>query len=305
MRGSLSTTCGTQLPNMELMSISPPKLLERLEPWRRKLEIGFWLALYAVNAVANSVTATLDLERRGIPFAAWEPVLWESSSALALLALVPAVVWFSSRAPLSWTHWRRSLAWHLGGSVAYSLLHVLGMVAVRHAGYAAMGGQYDFGDWGSELFYEYLKDVRSYASVLALIEGYRFVLRRLAGEARWLDRPDNDRAPASPEYPERFLVKMLGKEFLVPAERIERATAAANYVNLHVGDRDYPLRSTMTGLLDKLDPTRFRRIHRSHIVNLDHVREIEPLESGDARVVMHDGAQLPVSRRYRSNLAED
>lgn len=286
------------------MKTSPSRLPDRFEPWRRHFEISFWVVLYAVNAIANSVTATLDLERRGLDFAPWEPILWESSSALMLLALVPAVVWFSSKMPLSWRHWRRSLAWHLAASVHYSLIHVLGMVAIRHAGYAAMGGQYDFGDWGGELFYEYLKDVRSYVGVLVLIEGYRFVLRRLAGEARWLDRPEDEPAPAGPEYPERFLVKMLGREFLVPARRIERASSAGNYVNLHLGGRDYPLRSTLTALVGKLDPASFRRIHRSHLVNLEHMREIEPLESGDARITMQDGTRLPVSRRYRSNLAE-
>lgn len=286
------------------MTTSPSTALARYEPWRKKFEIGFWVVLYAVNAVANSVTVKLDLDRRQLDFATWEPVVWETSSALALLALIPAVVWFSARMPLSWARWRRTLAWHLAASVAYSLLHVLLMVMIRHAAYAAMGQQYDFGNWSSELVYEYLKDARSYAGVLLLIEGYRFVLRRLKGEARWLDRPDSEPAPPAGDYPERFLVKMLGKEFLVPAARIEWASAAGNYVNLHVDDRDYPLRSTMSALLEKLDPATFRRVHRSHIVNLDHVREIEPLESGDARIFMRDSTQLPVSRRFRSNLSD-
>lgn len=88
-------------------------------------------------------------------------------------------------------------------------------------------------------------------------------------------------------------------------QRIEWASAAGNYVNLHADKRDYPLRSTMSTLLEKLDPASFRRVHRSHIVNLDYVREIEPLESGDARITMHDGTRLPVSRRYRDNLSDD
>lgn len=287
---------------MDAMPVTSRTLLQRYEPWRRKVEVGFWVLLYTFNAIANSATATLDLERRQVEFLPWEPMVWESSSALALLALVPAVVWFSARVPLAWAHWRQVLAWHLAASLAYSVTHVVAMVALRHAVYGLMGAQYDFGDWGSELFYEYLKDVRSYASVLVFIEGYRFIIRRLRGEARWPDQPDSDKLPPTAKYPERFLVKMLGREFLVAAERIEWASAAGNYVNLHVGDRDYPLRSTMTGIIEKLDPTRFRRIHRSHIVNLDYLREIEPLESGDARAVMADGTRLPVSRRYRSEL---
>lgn len=70
---------------------------------------------------------------------------------------------------------------------------------------------------------------------------------------------------------------MLGREFLVPAEDIDRAQAGGNYVNLVVGRREFPFRSTMKDLVERLDPARFRRIHRSHIVRLDRVAEIEPL----------------------------
>jgi len=88
----------------------------------------------------------------------------------------------------------------------------------------------------------------------------------------------------------------------VPANRIEYASASGNYVNLHVAGRDYPLRSTMKDLLARLDPEKFRRAHRSHIVNLDSVAQIEPVDSGDARITMRDGAVLPCSRKYRPAL---
>jgi DNA-binding LytR/AlgR family response regulator len=58
----------------------------------------------------------------------------------------------------------------------------------------------------------------------------------------------------------------------------------------------------MAAIESRLDPGRFVRVHRSYIVNLDCVLEIEPLESGDARAKMRDGSQVPVSRRYRDAL---
>ena len=64
------------------------EILRRFEPWQRVFERGFWIVLYLVNAVANSVTVALDLERRGVDAAPWEAVVWESSSALSLLLLV-------------------------------------------------------------------------------------------------------------------------------------------------------------------------------------------------------------------------
>jgi len=66
--------------------------------------------------------------------------------------------------------------------------------------------------------------------------------------------------------------------------------------------RDYPLRATMAGIEERLDPTRFVRVHRSYIVNLDCLEQIEPLDTGDARLLLKNGARIPCSRRYRSAL---
>jgi DNA-binding LytR/AlgR family response regulator len=190
-------------------------------------------------------------------------------------------------------------------SVVFSLLHVFGMVAIRKLAYAWMGTGYDFGDWSRGLLYEYLKDVRTYITMAATIEAYRFIRRRIKGEARLLDAPDDVQAPPGAiERPERFLVRKLGREFLVAAADIEWLQAAGNYVNLHVRGREYPLRSTIAGIGARLDPVRFTRIHRSYMVNLDRVASIEPLDTGDARVRMSDGSCLPCSRRYREQLRE-
>jgi DNA-binding LytR/AlgR family response regulator len=106
------------------------------------------------------------------------------------------------------------------------------------------------------------------------------------------------------ERPERFLVRKLGREFLVAAADIEWLQAAGNYVNLRVRGHDYPLRSTIAGIGERLDPARFARIHRSYIVNLDQVASIEPLDTGDARVHLRDGGVLPCSRRQREALRD-
>jgi DNA-binding LytR/AlgR family response regulator len=117
-----------------------------------------------------------------------------------------------------------------------------------------------------------------------------------------LDAPDEGPPLDSIERPERFLVRKLGREFLVAAADIEWLQAAGNYVNLRVRGHDYPLRSTIAGIESRLDPARFLRIHRSYIVNFDQIVSIEPLESGDARVHLRDKTVLPCSRRYRDAL---
>jgi hypothetical protein len=277
-------------------------LYERYLPWRRLVEVGFWVCSLLLGAAVNSVIVMLDIERVHLGFAAWEAATWEWSSHLVLLALVPAVIAFEKLVPLEWGRVRRNLPWHVLASVAFSVLHVLAMVALRKGVYAAMGGDYDFGSWPRELFYEYLKDFRTYAGILTTVYLYRLLLLRLQGEARLLDAPDEG-APVEPiERPERFLVRKLGREFLVAANEVEWLQAAANYVNLHVRGRAYPLRTSMAAIEPRLDPGRFVRVHRSYMVNLEHLAEIEPLESGDARLRMRDGSQVPCSRRYRPAL---
>lgn len=288
-------------------SASPPaSLWDRYQPWRRSCEVGFWVVGCISSAVGNSATVMMDIQRAGLAdqYPSWGPMVWEWSSNLVLLALVPALLWFTRRFPLHWDNWRQALLLHAAGSVGFSLLHVLGMVAMRHGAYFALGERYDFGHWPTELIYEYLKDARGYVGSVLLIEGYRLLLRRLQGEAHLLDAPD-DAPPVEPvERPERFLVRKLGREFLVAAGDIEWAQASGNYVNLHVRGRDYPLRSTIGALVERLDPARFQRVHRSVIVNLDQLAAIEPLDSGEARLHLHDGATLPCSRRYRSELRQ-
>jgi hypothetical protein len=274
-------------------------LLQRYLPWRRPVEVAFWVVNFLLAATINSVIVLMDVDRAHLPFAAWQPVAWEWSSNLVLLALVPAVIAFERWKPLQFGLLRRHVPWHLAASVVFSLVHVAVMVGIRQAVYARMGQAYDFGPWHRELPYEYLKDAGSYTGILVTVTLYRLLLLRLQGEARLLSAPDEGPPVEPVERPERFLVRKLGKEFLVAANDIEWLQASGNYVNLRVRGRDYPLRCTLAALEPRLDPARFVRVHRSYMVHLDRIVEIQPQESGDARLLMQDGSRVPCSRRYR------
>ena len=76
-------------------------------------------------------------------------------------------------------------------------------------------------------------------------------------------------------------------------------------MNLHLAGKVYPLRSTIAGIEVQLDPARFLRVHRSHIVNLGFIASIEPTEAGDALIHMKDGAVVACSRRYRPALRQE
>ena len=273
---------------------------ESFQRWRRPFELGFWPAFAVVNTVFNGVIAQMD-HRSLSP---WAPWVWETSSSIVILALLPALIAALRRWPIGWETWQRNVPRHLLCSFVFSLVHVEGMVLLRKLTYVLQGDHYDFGSWWVHFGYEYLKDIRTYFGIIAGISFYRFWVMRLQGEARLLDEPDVGPPVEPVEQPERFLVRKLGKEFLLAAREIEWLQASGNYVNLHVRGRDYPLRATMAGIETRLDAQHFVRVHRSYVVNLDFLVEIEPLETGDARLLMRDGIKIPCSRRYRAALRE-
>lgn len=290
------------------MSTSAGDWLARYQPWRRQAEVAFWVLVLVAEAAFNSVTFWIDLRRSQPQFPFALALAYELTSVLAIGLLIPAVIRFEQRFPLRWGTLRRHIPLHLGGTVAFSLAHVAVMLVFRALLFAAIGRAWQPGDWLQVLGYEYLKDVRTYLLVLVAVWSYRLLLLRLQGEARQLDPPEPPPGEPAPSpvpaaRPERFLVRKLRKEFLIAAADIAWVQAQGNYVALRVHGHEYLLRSTLSEFLEQLDPARFVRVHRSHAVNRDCIAEIEPLESGDARLKMKDGSVVPCSRTHRAALA--
>jgi two-component system LytT family response regulator len=100
----------------------------------------------------------------------------------------------------------------------------------------------------------------------------------------------------------RFAVKDRERFVLLKPDQIDWIHSAANYAELHAGSRSYLVRMTMKELTDRLDPSRFVRIHRSTIVNTDRIVEIRPQSHGEFQVVVQDGTRLRLGRRYRDRL---
>jgi len=100
----------------------------------------------------------------------------------------------------------------------------------------------------------------------------------------------------------RVVVKSGGKVLFLRAEQIEWVEAAGNYVKLHVGGEAHLFRESMKNMEARLDGERFVRIHRSAIVNVDHIRELQPWFHGEYVVLLNDGTRLMASRVFSDRL---
>lgn len=101
---------------------------------------------------------------------------------------------------------------------------------------------------------------------------------------------------------ERLVIKSGGRIYFLKVEEIHWIEATGDYVRLHAGSKSHLMRETMGSLHGRLNPNRFVRIHRSTVVNIELVKDIQPLFKGEYVVTLIDGTQLKSSRGYRNQL---
>ncbi len=101
-----------------------------------------------------------------------------------------------------------------------------------------------------------------------------------------------------------FPVRSNGRILMLRPENIDWVEAVRNAVCLHVGTDSYILKGSLDRIEIELSTRAFLRIHRSTIVNIDHIRELQPWLRGNYRVILEDGTQLLLSRNYKDKFFE-
>jgi two-component system LytT family response regulator len=101
---------------------------------------------------------------------------------------------------------------------------------------------------------------------------------------------------------DRILLKSSGEIIFLKTNEIDWIEAEGDYVKFHVAGRAHLMRGTMAALEERLDPSRFIRIHRSTIVNSDRLRKLSPSFEGEYAVVLQDGTKLRLSRGYHDRI---
>ena len=112
------------------------------------------------------------------------------------------------------------------------------------------------------------------------------------------------RQTAPGAWADRIAAKAGSRTVLLRTDQIDYVEAASNYLRLWVGPEKLLIRETLQSLETRIDPARFLRIHRSFLVNLDRVKEVEPFFHGDAILTLTDGRKLTLSRTYRARFEE-
>jgi two-component system LytT family response regulator len=101
---------------------------------------------------------------------------------------------------------------------------------------------------------------------------------------------------------DRLVVKSGGSTRFIRVVDVDWIEAAGVYVNLHVAGKEFLYRTALNDLADRLDPRRFVRVHRSAIVNIESIVQLEPISHGEFDVVLRNGSRARVSRTYRAQL---
>lgn len=247
--------------------------------------IGFWLV--------NGLSAAEEWRRAGETGGWVRALMLEGTSNVVILALFFPVAFLERRFPAAPQRWRLALPVHLAGSLAFAIVHVAIMSALRLLLWPVLFDRtYGVDGVMGEFVYEYRKDLLSYAIILAIL-----AVMRAREEAV-------ERAMAASADARRDHVVTLrcgGRELRLPADDIISASAAGNYVEVRTDAGVHLARATLSGLEAMLeeagaDPV---RLHRSHMTRRAAIREIIPGADGDAEARLSDGSVLPVSRRFR------
>jgi hypothetical protein len=239
----------------------------------RATAVAYGVAIVAVGAICtvNVLTTMRDREKVGVLLPFWQPAVWEATSAITIIALLPLIGVVLGRYPPARDRWLPMIAVHAGATLGFALLHVTGMVMLRKLAYAIAGESYQFGWSMADLLYEYRKDVFVY---LAIAGGF-WVIGRLFELERALAERREAAAPAASA--EGVLTVRDGSKSLeLRIAEIVWAASAGNYVEIALDDGRRPLvRGTLQGFETTLEPHGFVRVHRTRIVNGARVTGVE------------------------------
>lgn len=257
-------------------------------------------SLVVASAIVSTFSAARDVSwRLATPHNLWEPALWNGTSAMVVLALLPLV---RRAAMLLRTAAVRPLtagAGFIALLLGFSALHFIGMGLLRELAYRALGWTYAF-PWSHEMLYELRKDLFSF---LALAVIFWFAERPAGAAPVQADEAAPKLADSVPATPE-FWLRDGRMSVLIDPGKIVSVTSAGNYVEYQMTDqRSHLIRATLQAEEARLAPFGIVRVHRTRLLNVRRIVALERRPSGDFEVRLDTGETVFGSRRFKAAAA--
>jgi hypothetical protein len=267
----------------------------------RGISGGDWLLYGAVPAVAlgigvvNALSVAQDVAWRGGAFDVRTPLFREMSS-IVVIVLVAPILFVAVRRMRHASGWLLRLALAVAAIVAFSTLHIAGMVGLRKIVMYLVGGSYDFRFSAAALIYEFRKDLIT----CLLIGGSLWLI-----DSRRETQQSHLVAAAAPPDPPSGAPHLVWLRDGSTRIRIEPSDilwvgSSANYVEYSLADgRSHLVRGTLAAEEARLARFNIVRVHRTRLVNLARVNGLRPGPNGDFELTLDTGQVVPGSRRYR------
>lgn len=259
----------------------------------------FYAAVAAISlgiGFVNALSAAQDAVKRGAIYDVRTPLLWEMTSILVIILLAPLLrvaVRTLRRSPA----WATRAAIALAAILAFSALHIAGMVTLRKLAMWSVGGSYDFQLSLATIVYELRKDIMT-----AILIGGAIWLFDRDGEVMGGAASSRSESPASAPAA-LWLRDGTSRVRISPAE-ILWINSAGNYIEYDLADgRQHLIRGTLSAAETDLAGFRIVRIHRGRLANLARVTAVAVRPSGDFDLTFDTGHRVQGSRRYRSAVA--
>ncbi len=226
----------------------------------------------------------------------------------------PLVFSIAKKYPLEKNSRLKALLIHIPASVVFSLFYIL----ISNILNALFEGEPLFTERFNQnylfiLFSTFHKEIITYWLILITWNAYNYYKNYIENESRAsqleiqkaeLENKLSEIQTNKNGYLERIVIKSRGNISFIKADEIDWIEAADYYVQIHTNGKKHLLRESMTKLEEKLDKSKFFRIHRSTIVNIEKIKELQHYNRGDYIVILNNNTKLKLTRSRRKELQE-
>lgn len=250
--------------------------------------------------IVNALSIAQDVSRHSGLYDLRTPLLWEMSSVITIIFIAP-LLFVVIRRMREASGWLPQVGFAIAALIAFSTLHIAGMVGLRKMVMLLIGGSYDFHFSPETLVYEFRKDVIT----CLLIGGALWLIdsRRGAQQLRQMQSSAPQDQPPSAKPHILWLRDGSSRIRIEPAE-ILMISSAGNYVEYSLaGGINHLVRGTLAAEEARLKQYNLVRVHRTRMVNLSRVTGFKGGPNGDFELTLDAGQSVSGSRRYRQAVA--